>query len=74
MPGSKNWKILGMGRGEDKAEKAEKHLHELGYKNMKVIGIENDKATDDKIIELLKQGDWDAISFGKSILNFLNSI
>ncbi len=66
MSGSKNrsWKILGMGRGKETAAKAEKYLHELGYSNTKIIGVENDKATDDHLIELLKGNDWDAISIG----------
>ena len=59
------WKILCFGRGEGTAHKAEEHLHEIGYKNVKVIGLENDKASDDKVIELLKQDDWIAVSFGK---------
>jgi len=65
------WKILCFGRGEGTAQKAEEYLHESGYKNIKVVGIENDKASDDKIIELLKQDDWIAVSFGKNILSFI---
>jgi hypothetical protein len=53
-----------MGRDEETAIKAEKYLHELGYSNTKVIGVENDKATDDYLIELLKGNDWDGISIG----------
>jgi hypothetical protein len=66
MSDSKNrsWKILAMGRGKETAAKAEKHLHERGYTNIKVIGVENDKATDDYIIELLKGNDWDGICIG----------
>ncbi|CAF1023565.1 unnamed protein product [Adineta steineri] len=69
MPGSKggSWKILGLGRGEETAQKAEKHLHELNYPNAKVIGLENDKAGDDKLIELLKTNDWDGVSIGGGI-------
>jgi hypothetical protein len=65
-----SWKILAFGRGTSTAEKAEKHLHDLGYKNAKVIGLENDKASDDKLIELLKGNDWDGISFGNYALFF----
>jgi hypothetical protein len=54
-----------MGRGQQNAEKAEKHLHEIGYKNAKVIGVDNDNASDDKLIELLKGNDWDGVSIGK---------
>jgi hypothetical protein len=53
-----------MGRGKETAAKAEKYLHELGYSNTKLLGVENDKATDDYLIELLKGNDWDAISIG----------
>ncbi len=67
MAASKNssWKVLAMGRGVKTAAKAEEYLHQLGYKNAKVIGVENDKASDDRLIELLKQTDWDAVSIGK---------
>jgi hypothetical protein len=66
MSDSKNrsWKILAMGRSKEVAPKVEKHLHEGGYTNIKVIGVENDKATDDYLIELLKGNDWDGISIG----------
>jgi len=67
MSGSKtrSWKILAMGRGQQTAEKAEKHLHEIGYKNAKVIGVDNDNASDNKVIELLKGNDWDGVAIGK---------
>lgn len=67
MSGSKthSWKILALGRGQVTAEKAEKHLHEIGFPNVKVIGVDNDKASDDKLIELLKQDDWEGVSIGK---------
>ncbi|CAF1407011.1 unnamed protein product [Adineta steineri] len=69
MSGSKgsSWKILGLGRREDIAQKAEKYLHELNYPNAKVIALENDKAGDDKLIELLKTNDWDGVSIGGGI-------
>ncbi len=54
-----------MGRGQLVAEKIEKHLHEIGYKNAKVIGVDNNKASDDKLIEVLKGNDWDGVSIGK---------
>ncbi len=53
-----------MGRSKEAAAKAEKYLHERGDTNIKVIGVENDKATDDYIIELLKGNDWDGICIG----------
>jgi hypothetical protein len=59
-----------MGRGQKIAEKAENYLHEIGYKNAKVIGVDNDKASDDKVIETLKGNDWDGVSIGKSALIF----
>lgn len=66
MPGKGHpWKILGIGRSQTMAEMVENNLHELGYKNVKVIGIENDKTSDDKLIELLKNNDWDGVSIGK---------
>ena len=73
MPGSKthSWKILCFGRGEGTAQKAEEYLHKIGYINVKVVGLTNDKASDDKVIELLKQDDWVGVSFGKDILNFI---
>ena len=67
MPGGKghSWKILGVGRNAQTAEQAEQHLHELNYKNAKIISLENDKTSDDQFIELLKNGDWDAVSIGQ---------
>jgi hypothetical protein len=67
MSDSKNrsWKILTMGRrSKEVAPKTEKDLHERGYTNIKSIRVENDKATDDYLIELLKGNDWDGISIG----------
>ncbi len=60
------WKILAMGRGKQTAAKPQQHLHESGYPNAKVIGVENDKASDDEVIQLLKSNDWDGVSIGKS--------
>jgi len=70
MSGSKtrSWKILAIGRGHPLAEnreKREKHLHEIGYKNAEVIRVDNNKASDDKLIEVLKENDWDGVSIGK---------
>jgi hypothetical protein len=56
------WQILVVGRGG--AEKIEQHLHELNYKNVKVVALENDKASDDKFIELLKSQEWAGVSIG----------
>jgi hypothetical protein len=65
-----SWKILGLRRGQGTGGKVEKHLHECGYENFKAIGLENDKASDDKVIELLKSDDWVGVSIGKPILFF----
>ena len=67
MAGKKerSWNILVTGRGQSIAVKAEKHLHEIGYKNAKVIAIENDKASDDQLIQLLAERQWDGVSIGK---------
>ena len=54
-----------MGRGQATADKAEKHLHQIGFKNAKVVGVDNDKASDDKLIQLLKDHEWDAVSIGR---------
>ncbi len=51
-------------RSKEVAPKTEKDLHERGYTNIKSIRVENDKATDDYLIELLKGNDWDGISIG----------
>jgi L-alanine-DL-glutamate epimerase-like enolase superfamily enzyme len=61
----RTWHILAMGRGQATADKAEKHLHELGYKNAKVIGLTNDKESDEKLIELLRERQWDGVSIGR---------
>jgi methenyltetrahydromethanopterin cyclohydrolase len=67
MAGAKahSWKVLGLGKTKAIAEKTEKHLQEIGYKNAKVIALENDKASDDTVIELLKENDWDGVCFGE---------
>lgn len=59
------WKILVMGRGKAKAENAEKYLHQLGYPNVKVVGVDNDKDSDDEVIRLLKSDTWNGVSIGK---------
>ena len=59
------WKILVIGRGQAIAEKAEKHLHELGFKHAKVISIEDDKGSDEKLIQMLTDHEWDAVSIGR---------
>jgi predicted RNA methylase len=63
-----SWKVLAIGRGPETAAKAEEHLHALGYKNSKVIGVDNDKASDDQLSKLIQENDWDAISIGESAL------
>lgn len=68
-PITRAWKILAMGRGKTTAAKAEEHLHQLGYPNVKVFGVENTKESDDQVVELLKSENWDAVSIGKH-LNF----
>ncbi|UJR15910.1 hypothetical protein I4U23_002831 [Adineta vaga] len=72
MPGSKghSWKILGIGRGAETAEKAEKYMRELNFPNAKVIALQNDKASDDKFIEILKSDEWDGVSVGGGINGF----
>jgi len=72
MAGAKShsWKILAMGRGAGTEVKVEKYLQELGCKIDKVIGVDNDKASDDKVIELLKSNDWDGVSVGEYVLFF----
>ncbi len=60
----RSWKILAMGRSKPGAPRIEKHLHERGYTIITRIGVENNKASDDYLIELLKGNDWDGISVG----------
>lgn len=60
-----SWYILAVGRGQSTAEKAEKHLHEIGFKNASVLAVENDKVSDDKLIQLLNERQWDAVSIGR---------
>ena len=64
-PKTRPWKILAMGRGKKIAAEAEKRLHELGYPNAKVLSVENDQASDDHLVELLKSEQWDGVSIGK---------
>jgi hypothetical protein len=70
-----SWKILGLGRSQQIAEKAEKQLHELGFKHVKVVGLSNDQASDDRLIQLLGEEQWDGVSIGVCYLysNFVLS-
>ncbi|CAF0801569.1 unnamed protein product [Rotaria sp. Silwood1] len=66
-----DWKILALGRGVGTATKAEEYLKSLGYKNITVYGnVENSKDGDEKIITLLQQTDWDAVSFGGGLTGY----
>ncbi|CAF1125722.1 unnamed protein product [Didymodactylos carnosus] len=64
---SYEWKILAFGRGQQTSEKAEKHLHSLGYKNARVISLENNQENDQRLIKLLKEEEWDGVSIGGGI-------
>ena len=64
----RSWHILAMGRGQSTAEKAEKFLHEMGYKNVRAMGIDNTKACDDQLIQILHEREWDGVSVGKSLM------
>jgi hypothetical protein len=70
MAGLKNltWKVLVMGRGQKIGDAIEKHVHGLGYKNIKAFAIEDNKTSDEQIIKLLKEHDWQGIAIGKSRL------
>jgi hypothetical protein len=61
----RSWYILTMGRGPLATGKAEKYLREIGYKNASALGLFNDKASDDKLIQLLGERQWDAVSIGR---------
>ena len=61
------WKILALGRGQLTADKANKYLHDIGFKNALVVALENDHASDEKLIGLLKRQEWDGVSIGISI-------
>lgn len=62
----RSWHILALGKDPAVASKAEKHLHELGYINAKVIGLDNNDYDDEKLIHLFKERPWDGISIGLS--------
>ena len=60
-----DWKILCLGRGVAVAKEAGEHMRSLGYKNVVVDGsVENNAEGDEKMIALLKQTNWDAVSIG----------
>ncbi|CAF1445733.1 unnamed protein product [Didymodactylos carnosus] len=61
---SYEWKMLAFGRSPQIAETAEKHLHSLGYKNARVIALENNQENDQRLIKLLKEEEWDGVSIG----------
>ncbi len=66
MAGLKNltWKVLVMGRGQQIGDAIEKHVHGLGYKNIKAFAIENIETSDEQIIKLLKEHDWHGVAIG----------
>ena len=68
MAGLKNltWKVLVMGRGQKIGEAIEKHVHGLGYKNIKAFSIDNNKTSDDQIVKILKENDWHGVAIGMS--------
>ena len=53
-----------MGASKQLPANAQKSLVELGYKNAKVIGVVNNKESDQELIAALKEKQWDAISIG----------
>ncbi|CAF0735841.1 unnamed protein product [Adineta steineri] len=61
---SYEWKILALGAGNKVGPEAQKSLAALGYKNIKIIGLANNKESDQKVIAALKEQQWDAISIG----------
>ncbi|CAF1197328.1 unnamed protein product [Rotaria sordida] len=66
-----DWKILGLGRGVSTAKQAEENLKALGYKNIKIDGsLENNAGGDEKLIALLKENDWDAVSLGGGLTGY----
>ena len=70
-PQTRPWKILAMGRGKTTAAKAEEHLHQMGYPNVKVFGVENNKESDDEVVRLLKSDNWDGVSIGNLLNLFI---
>ncbi|CAF1102196.1 unnamed protein product [Adineta steineri] len=65
-----HWKILGIGACKKLASKAQDNLQSLGYKNTRVIGINDTKESDEEFIKKLKEEQWDAISIGGYVNGF----
>ena len=61
---SKKWKVLTVGAGKLMAGRAQESLLAAGYKNVKVLGIENTKESDQEFVAALKEQQWDAVAFG----------
>ena len=61
-----SWHVLAFGKEPEVAKKAEKHLHETGFKNVRFIGLDNAGYTDEQLIEFIKERQWDAVSIGKT--------
>ena len=59
-----NWNILALGAGKKTADKAQKFINSLGYKNTKLINVNNTKESDQELIAALKEKQWDAVSIG----------
>ncbi len=66
---SYDWNILALGADKKTAGKAQKFIISLGYKNAKIIGVNNTKESDQELIAALKEKQWDAISIGQLVFS-----
>jgi hypothetical protein len=57
-------KILGVGAGTKPIAKTQKTLTEMGYDNVKLLGLYNTKESDQEFLTALKEKQWDAIAIG----------
>jgi len=64
---SYEWKILALGRDQQLAVEFKQLLHSLGYKNARLVVLENNQESDQHLLKLLKEEEWDGISIGGGI-------
>ncbi|CAF1185964.1 unnamed protein product [Didymodactylos carnosus] len=64
---SSEWKILALGNDQQLGEEIKQHLHSLGYKNARVVILQNNQENDQHLLKLLKEEEWDGVSIGGGI-------
>ena len=60
-----DWKVLAVGHGGKHLDKAQQFINSLGLKNVRCLSLDNNQENDDRVLNALKEEDYDAIAIGK---------